>query len=55
MEGTNYKPVGIDSNTESTYESGWRIGDFAVAKTTASWTDDPNSKSIPIGVWLSER
>ena len=55
MEGTNYTPVGIDSNTESTYESGWRVGDFAVAKTTASWTADPNSKSIPIGVWLSER
>ena len=55
MEGTNYTPVGMDSNTESTYESGWRIGDFAVAKTTASWTADPNSKSIPIGVWLSER
>ena len=55
MEGTNYTPVGMDSNNESTYESGWRIGDFAVAKTTASWTADPNDKSIPIGVWLSER
>ena len=55
MGETNYTPSGMDSNVESTYESGWRIGDFAVTKTTASWTADLNSKSIPIGVWLSER
>ena len=55
MEGTNYRPSGMDSNTESVYEPGWRIGDLAVTKTTASWLGVGGSKSIPIGVWLSER
>ena len=55
MEGTNYRPSGMDSNTESVYEPGWRIGDLAVTKTTASWLGVDSSKSIPIGVWLSER
>ena len=55
MEGTNYRLSGMDSNTESVYGPGWRIGDLALTKTTASWTADPNSKAIPIGVWLSER
>ena len=55
MEGTNYRLSGMDSNGESAYEPGWRIADLAVTKTTASWLADPNSKAIPIGVWLSER
>ena len=55
MEGTNYRPSGMDSNGESAYEPGWRIGDIAVTKTTASWLADPNSKTIPIGVWARER
>ena len=55
MEGTNYRPSGMDSNGESAYEPGWRIGDLAVTKTTASWLGVGNSKSIPIGVWARER
>ena len=55
MEGTNYRPSGMDSNSESAYGPGWRIGDHAVAKTTGSWVRDPNSKTIPISFWLSER
>ena len=55
MEGTNYSPSGMDSNGESAYGPGWRIGDLAVTKTTASWLADPNSKAIPIGVWARER
>ena len=55
MEGTNYRLSGMDSNDESAYEPGWRIGDLALTKTTASWFAEPNSKAIPIGVWLSER
>ena len=41
--------------SESAYGPGWRIGDLTVIKTTASWLGDPNSKIIPISVWLSER
>ena len=55
MEGTNYRLSGMDSYAESAYGPGWRIGDIAVIKTTASWLGDPNSKIIPISVWLSER
>ena len=55
MEGTNYRLSGMDSYAESAYGPGWRIGDIAVTKTTASWLGDPNSKIIPISVWLSER
>ena len=55
MEGTNYRPSGMDSYAESTYGPGWRIGDIAVTKTTGSWVQDPTSKIIPISVWLSER
>ena len=55
MEGTNYRPSGMDSNGESAYEPGWRIGDLAVTKTTASWLGVGNSKTIPIGVWARER
>ena len=55
MEGTNYRLSGMDSYAESAYGPGWRIGDIAVIKTTASWLGDPTSKIIPISVWLSER
>ena len=55
MEGTNYRLSGMDSYAESTYGSGWRIGDLTVTKTTASWLGDPTSRIIPISVWLSER
>ena len=55
MEGTNYRLSGMDSYAESAYGPGWRIGDLTVTKTTASWLGDPNSKIIPISVWLSER
>ena len=55
MEGTNYRPSGMDSYAESAYGPGWRIGDIAVTKTTGSWVQDPTSKIIPISVWLSER
>jgi hypothetical protein len=55
MGGTNYRPSGMDSNAESSYESGWRIGDFALTKTTGDWVSESDSKSIPIRVWLSER
>ena len=55
MEGTNYRLSGMDSYAESAYGPGWRIGDIAVIKTTAPWLGDPNSKIIPISVWLSER
>ena len=55
MEGTNYRLSGMDSYAESAYGPGWRIGDLTMTKTTASWLGDPNSKIIPISVWLSER
>ena len=55
MEGSNYRPSGIDSNEQSAYEPDWRIGDLAVTKTTASWLRVDDSKTIPISVWLSER
>ena len=55
MEGSNYRPSGIDSNEQSAYEPDWRIGDHAVTKTTASWLRVDDSKTIPISVWLSER
>ena len=55
MEGSNYRPSGIDSNEQSAYEPDWRIGDLAVTKTTAFWLRVDDSKTIPISVWLSER
>ena len=55
MEGTNYRLSGMDSYAESAYGPGWRIGDLTMTKTTAPWLGDPNSKIIPISVWLSER
>ena len=55
MEGSNYRPSGIDSNEQSAYEPDWRIGDLAMTKTTASWLRVDDSKTIPISVWLSER
>ena len=53
--GRNQLQAKRNGFTESAYGPGWRIGNIAVIKTTASWLGDLTSKIIPISVWLSER